>query len=53
MQSFQMALEERFLRILDILIELTQKMRRRANPTGENWPYWNVTEEDALAAGHL
>jgi octaprenyl-diphosphate synthase len=48
MQSFQMALEERNFRILDILIDLTQKMVEGELIQLEKIGRIDVTEEDAL-----
>ena len=48
MQSFQMALEERNFHILDILIELTQKMVEGELIQLEKIGRIDVTEEDAL-----
>lgn len=48
MQSFQMALEERNFRILDILIDLTQKMVEGELIQLEKIGRMDVTEEDAL-----
>lgn len=48
MQSFQMALEERNFRILDILIDLTQKMVEGELIQHEKIGRIDVTEEDAL-----
>jgi octaprenyl-diphosphate synthase len=48
MLSFQMALEERNFRILDILIDLTQKMVEGELIQLEKIGRINVTEEDAL-----
>ena len=48
MQSFQMALEERNFRILDILIDLTQKMVEGELLQLEKIGRIDVTEEDAL-----
>ncbi len=48
MQSFQMALEERNFRILDILIDLTQKMVEGELIQLEKIGHIDVTEEDAL-----
>lgn len=48
MQSFQMALEERNFRILDILIDLTQKMVEGELIQLEKIGRIEVTEEDAL-----
>lgn len=48
MQSFQMALEERNFRILDVLIDLTQKMVEGELIQLEKIGRINVTEEDAL-----
>jgi octaprenyl-diphosphate synthase len=48
MQSFQMALEERNFRILDILIDLTQKMVEGELIQLEKIGSIDVTEEDAL-----
>ena len=48
MQSFQMALEERNFRILDILIDLTQKMVEGELIQLEKIGGIDVTEEDAL-----
>ncbi len=48
MQSFQMALEERNFRILDILIDVTQKMVEGELIQLEKIGRIDVTEEDAL-----
>jgi len=48
MQSFQMALEERNFRILDILIDLTQKMVEGELIQLAKIGRIDVTEEDAL-----
>ena len=48
MQSFQMALEERNFRILDVLIDLTQKMVEGELIQLEKIGRIDVTEEDAL-----
>jgi len=48
MQSFQMALEERNFRILDILIDLTQKMVEGELIQLAKIGHIDVTEEDAL-----
>ncbi len=48
MQSFQMALEERNFRILDVLIDLTQKMVEGELIQLEKIGRMDVTEEDAL-----
>jgi len=48
MQSFQMALEERNFRILDILIDLTQKMVEGELIQLEKIGRIDVTEQDAL-----
>ncbi len=48
MQSFQMALEERNFRILDILIDLTQKMVEGELIQLEKIGRIDVTEDDAL-----
>ena len=48
MQSFQMALEERDFRILDVLIDLTQKMVEGELIQLEKIGRIDVTEEDAL-----
>jgi len=48
MQSFQMALEERNFRILDILIDLTQKMVEGELIQLEKIGRIDVTQEDAL-----
>ena len=48
MQSFQMALEERNFRILDMLIDLTQKMVEGELIQLEKIGRIDVTEEDAL-----
>src|SRR6201987_1164463 len=48
MQSFQMALEQRNFRILDILIDLTQKMVEGELIQLEKIGRIDVTEEDAL-----
>src|SRR5260221_12415252 len=48
MLSFQMALEERNFRILDILIDLTQKMVEGELIQLEKIGRIDVTEEDAL-----
>jgi len=48
MQSFQMAVEERNFRILDILIDLTQKMVEGELIQLEKIGRIDVTEEDAL-----
>ena len=48
MQSFQMALEERNFRILDILIDLTQKMVEGELIQLEKIGRIDITEEDAL-----
>lgn len=48
MQSFQMALEERNFRILDILIDLTQKMVEGELIQLEKLGRIDITEQDAL-----
>lgn len=48
MQSFQMALEERNFRILDVLIDLTQKMVEGELLQFEKIGRIDITEEDAL-----
>src|SRR5437870_12387490 len=48
MQSFQMALEERNFRILDVLIDVTQKMVEGELIQFEKIGRIDVTEEDAL-----
>jgi len=48
MQSFQMALEERNFRILDVLIDLTQKMVEGELIQLEKIGRIDVTEDDAL-----
>ena len=53
MQSFQIALEERNFRVLDILIDLTQKMVEGELIQLDKMGRMDVTEEDALQAGDL
>ena len=53
MQSFQMALEERNFRILDVLIDLTQKMVEGELIQLAKMGRMDVTEEDALRAGDV
>jgi octaprenyl-diphosphate synthase len=48
MQSFQMALEERNFRILDVLIDLTQKMVEGELLQLAKIGHMDITEEDAL-----
>jgi octaprenyl-diphosphate synthase len=48
MQSFQMALEERNFRILDLLIDLTQKMVEGELLQLAKIGHMDITEEDAL-----
>ncbi len=53
MQSFQMALEERNFRILDVLIDLTQKMVEGELLQLAKIGRIDVTEDEALQSGHV